>query len=260
MTGNARPQRAMVAALRRCGFALTLATANILAPTPARAGPPYATDDPDPVELKHWEFYVATQHAVERDGASGTAPHVELNFGAAPNLQLHLIAPLAYARPTGGPTAFGPSDLELGAKFRFVQEGETVPMVGTFPLVELPTGSALHGLGSGAVRAFIPFWLQKSFGPWSTYGGGGYWLNRGAGNQDYWYVGWQAQRRLSELLALGGEVFYTTADRIGGDGNLRFNLGLVLDLTVHHHVLFSSGRSIVGGTVFQGYCAYQLTL
>lgn len=82
----------------------------------------------------------------------------------------------------------------------------------------------------------------------------------GAGDQNSWFVGWQAQRRLSKLLTPGGEVFFTTADRVGGDRNLRFNLGLVLDFNDHHHLLVSAGRSIVGGTRFQGYLAYQLTL
>jgi hypothetical protein len=27
------------------------------------AGPPFVTDDPDPVENRHWEFYQALQHA-----------------------------------------------------------------------------------------------------------------------------------------------------------------------------------------------------
>jgi len=217
------------------------------------------TDDPEPVGYRHWELYLATQREVTPDGATGTAPHLEVNFGAAPDLQLHFIAPLAYARPKGGSTTYGLGDVELGAKLRFVEEGEWMPMVGAFPLVELPAGSERRGLGAGHVRFFIPLWLQKSFGPWTTYGGGGYWVNPGNGNQNYWYVGWQAQRKLSKLATVGGEVFYTTADRVGGDGNLRFNLGLVLDFTDHHHVLLSAGRSISGDTLFQGYLSYQLT-
>jgi hypothetical protein len=239
---------------------LTICIACLLASPAAHAGPPYVTDDPEPVEYLHWEFYLATQNEFTPDGATGAAPQVEVNFGAAPNLQLHLIAPLVYARPTNGATAYGSGDLELGAKLRFIEEGEWVPMMGTFPLVELPTGSEPRGLGGGQVRVFIPLWVQKSFGPWTTYGGGGYWINPRAGNQNYWYVGWQAQRQLSKLATLGGEVFYTTADRIGGTGNLRFNLGLVLDFTEHHHLLLSAGRSIAGDTKFQCYVAYQLTL
>jgi hypothetical protein len=84
-------------------------------------------------------------------------------------------------------------------------------------------------------------------------------VNPGAGNRDYGFAGWQIQRRLSDLVTLGTEVFYTTSDRIGGGDNLGSNLGLVLDFTEHHHLLFSAGRSIVGETTFQGYLAYQLT-
>lgn len=235
-----------------------LAAACLLAPAATQAGPPYVTDDPEPVETLHWELYLAAQQERTPDGATGTAPHIEINFGAAKNLQLHLIAPLAYARPNGDPTAYGLGDIELGAKFRFVEEGTRTPMVGTFPQLELPSGSAPRGLGTGHLHAFIPVWLQKSFGPWTTYGGGGYWVNPGTGNRNYWFVGWLAQRRLSKRVIVGGEVFRTTADRVGGDGNLRFNLGPVLDFS-DHHLLLSAGRSIVGDTRFEWYLAYQMT-
>ena len=245
-----------MSALRR----VALAAALVLAPATAHAGPPYVTDDPQPVAFQHWEFYLATQHAITHNAASGTAPHIEANYGALPGLQLHVIAPLAYARPAGGPTAVGAGDVELGAKLRFLDEGTWLPMVGTFPQLELPTGDAARGLGTGRLHAFVPLWLQKSLGAWTTYGGGGYWLNPGGGNRNYWQVGWHAERPIAAHAALGAELFYTTADRVGGDGNLRFNLGLVLDLTAQHHVLLSAGRSIAGESVFQGYVAYQLTL
>jgi hypothetical protein len=46
----------------------------------------------------------------------------------------------------------------------------------------------------------------------------------------------------------------------GGKGDLRFNLGLIADVSAHHHLLVSVGRSIVGDTRFQSYLAYQLTI
>ena len=239
---------------------LPVVVGTLLLSAPVLAGPPYVTDDPEPVEYQHWELYLATQHEITRDGASGTLPHIEINYGALPNLQLHLIAPLAYARPSDGGTNYGPGDLELGAKFRFVQEGARMPMVGTFPMLEVPVGSETKGLGTGHLHGFIPLWLQKSIGPWTSYGGGGYWFNPGAGNRNYGYLGWQLQRHLSELATLGAELFYTTADRSGGSGNLRFNVGLILDFTQNHHLLVSAGRSIAGETRLQGYLAYQLTL
>ncbi len=226
----------------------------------AHAGPPYTTDDPEPVPYKGWELYLGTQHEITPDDATGFAPHVEVNYGPVPNVQLHLIVPLAYDRPAGGPTSYGPGEIEVGAKLRFVQERGWRPMIGTFPLLELPTGDASKGLGTGHVHAFIPIWLQSSSGPWTTYGGGGLWLNPGAGNRDYGLFGWLLQRELVDGVSLGGELYYTTPDHTGGSENLRFDLGVVIDVTEHHHLLASAGRSIVGDTSFQTYLAYQLTL
>ena len=156
----------------------------------AQAGPPYVTDDPEPVEHKHCEIYLASQLAHDSSGWSGTSPHVEINYGVIPNLQLHLIAPVAFSAPADGSRQFGYGDTELGIKYRFLQETARLPMAGVFPLVELPTGDAARGLGAGHAQVFLPLWLQKSSGPWTTYGGGGYWINPGAGNRNWGLVGW----------------------------------------------------------------------
>lgn len=141
---------------------------------PAMAGPPFQTDDPKPVDLHHYEFYVASQQTLTADGRSGTLPHFEFNYGALPNLQLHIMAPYAFSSPSGGPTQHGYGDTELGLKYRCVQETDNVPMVGIFPMYEAPTDNAARGLGNGAAQFFLPIWLQKSWGKWSSYGGGGY--------------------------------------------------------------------------------------
>ncbi len=225
----------------------------------AHAGPPYVTDDPEPVRYRHWEVYLATLDELAADGVAGTAPHVEVNYGVWPDVQLHMIAPLAYTHPTGGATAYGPGDVELGVKFRFIEERGWRPMIGVFPLLELPTGSAQDGLGTGHLQAFLPLWIQGSSGPWTTYGGGGYGIHPGAGNRNYGLIGWLVQRSIGSL-SIGGEVYYTTADHTGGSDNLRFDVGFILDITDHHHLMGSAGRSIIGDTRLQGYFAYQLTL
>ena len=50
-------------------------------------------DDPEPVDFQHWEVYLAGAYAHERDGDSAAAPMVEVNYGALPELQLHVVAP-----------------------------------------------------------------------------------------------------------------------------------------------------------------------
>src|SRR5512135_125106 len=153
---DARPLRSRRAA--GCVVVLVALAVGRSAP----AGPPYTTDDPEPVPLHGWELYLSATRVVGASDRTGDAPHVEVNYGAAPGLQLHAIVPLGWARPAGRPTTFGLGDVELGAKLRFVEESERRPQVGTFPLVELPTGDAGRGLGAGHVRAFLPVWLQKS--------------------------------------------------------------------------------------------------
>ena len=232
----------------------------ILGSMVAWAGPPFVTDDPEPVEYRHWEFYLASQDAKNKDGWSGTAPHVEVNYGAYPNLQLHLIAPLAYSAPNEGASHYGFGDLELGAKYRFIQESNWVPMVGTFPIFDLPTGSRSNGLGSGHLRTFLPIWLQKSWGPWQSYAGGGYWFNPGSNNKDYWFFGWQVQRELSKALTLGAEIFYNSPTTKDEGGRTAFNVGTIVNITDEHHLLFSAGRDIHGQNRFSTYIAYQLTI
>jgi len=225
----------------------------------ALAGPPFLTDDPEPVDYQHWEFYVASQHTDTSGSWSGTAPHLELNYGVLTNVQLHLIAPLAYSAPSGGSTHYGYGDTEVGVKFRFLQETENRPQAGVFPLLQIPTGDAEQGLGSGHVQAFLPLWLQKSFGDWTIYGGGGYGLNPGVGNENWGYGGLVVQRQITKEFLLGGEIYHRTALQTGGRDDTAFNIGTVLDFTEHQHLLLSVGRSIDGPTDFQCYLAWQFT-
>ena len=225
----------------------------------AQAGPPYVTDDPEPVEHKHCEIYLASQLAHDSSGWSGTSPHVEINYGVIPNLQLHLIAPVAFSAPADGSRQFGYGDTELGIKYRFLQETARLPMAGVFPLVELPTGDAARGLGAGHAQVFLPLWLQKSSGPWTTYGGGGYWINPGAENRNWWFVGWLVQCQLSSKLTVGAEIFHETAKTEGGDSDTRFNVGTIFDFSPTYHLLLSAGHTIQGPSGFQAYVAFQVT-
>src|SRR5262249_26037122 len=112
----------------------------------ARAGAPFVTDDPEPVEPGHWEVFLASQLSHDPGGWSGAAPFVDANYGAVENLQLHLLVPVAVSAPEHGPNHWGLGDSEVGAKFRFVQETENRPQVGVYPIVVLPTGDEAHGL------------------------------------------------------------------------------------------------------------------
>jgi hypothetical protein len=213
---------------------------------PCLAGPPYLTDDPEPVDYQHWEVYGFSMGQQVSGGSSGFLPGVEVNYGAWPNLQLHTIVPLAYNDPSGGGTRIGLGDIELGTKYRFVDQDKDgwIPEIGVFPLVEAPTGNAARGLGAGHTQIFLPVWIQKDFGKWTTYGGGGYWVNPGAQRRDFWFAGWLLQYQLTTQLALGTEIFHTTPSTVPGRASTGLNSGLVYDFNDHWHLLFSAGQGL----------------
>jgi hypothetical protein len=128
------------------------------------AGPPYITDDPEPVEYRHWEVYLASIFTKQPEAWTATAPHLEVNYGALPNLQLHTILPMTLYAPAQGASSYGYSDTELGAKYRFVQERKWLPQIGTFPLLEVPTGSHARNLVADICRHSCPFGCKRVSG------------------------------------------------------------------------------------------------
>jgi hypothetical protein len=197
---------------------------------------------------------------------SGVGPAWEFNYGLIPNGQFHVVAPLAFDLPAGASDQFGYGDTEIGFKYRFIQEDKNgwTPMVGIFPMLEVPTGDQNRGLGAGHVRLFLPIWLQKSFGDWTTYGGGGYWINQNNwfGDKNFWFFGWLLQRKVTEKLVIGGEIFHQTADTIGGKDSTGFNLGAIYDFDEHNHLLVSAGTGIQNASstnLYSWYLGYQIT-
>lgn len=186
--------------------------------TRSLAGPPFQTDDPAPIDFRNYEFYTFTSLGRTADETDTVGPAAEFNWGALPNVHVHVIVPLAAFIPSnnsdgasaaGVPRALGLGDIETGIKFRFVQETPHRPQIGTFVMFELPTGNADKGLGVGSAWYKVPLWLQKSFGPWTTYGGGGETIfSRSSGARDYPFAGWLVQRDVGKKMTLGSEVFY----------------------------------------------------
>lgn len=247
----------------RAALALAL---SVTASGAAVGGPPFRTDDPEPVGYQNFEFYTFTTGTDVAGDTAGVGPAFEFNYGPTDDIQLHVVAPFGFDSPSGEPGHFGYGDTELGVKFRFIHEDDRGlrPMVGIFPLVELPTGNEQNGLGAGYTRAFLPVWVQKSFGSWDSYGGGGYWINRhsATGDKNYWFMGWLLQNHVTKQLTLGGEIFHQTPDKVRGKASTGFNLGGCYDFNDHDHLLFSAGRDLQHPSEnnrFSWYVGYQIT-
>ncbi len=219
-------------------------------PAWALAGPPFQTDDPEPVDFRHWEVYTFGSCDATRAGAVALGPALEVNWGAVPDVQLHLVVPASAAWLPGAPAAFGIGDTELGVKYRFVHETRHRPQVGIFPFVELATGSAAAGLGNGRTWYRLPLWMQKSAGPWTTYGGGGEVINHAPRMRNYQFAGWLLERDVRAKLTLGGEIFEHGPE---GPAALSTRSSALFDFGGYYYfrkpgfqLLFMVGHSIAG--------------
>jgi hypothetical protein len=241
-------------------YIILIGTFLLLCKSFVYAGPPYDTDDPQPVDFHHWELYCSTIGLRNSVITMGTLPHIEINYGALPNVQLHIISPLVFNTVNEGKTTYGYGDTEFGIKYRFINCDSGNFQIGIFPLLEAPTGNSNESLGNGKAQLYLPLWIQKTIGEWTTYGGGGYWINPGAGNKNYEFIGWQAQYQFVKAVSIGGELYDITASQAGGSNDFRFRIGSVIDFNDHNHLLLSAGRSIIGNTNFQWYLGYQFTI
>jgi len=141
----------------------------------AQAGPPFQTDDPTPVDLGHYEFYVFGT-------VDGTQPNltplarIRIQLGGHPQYPASCYPPFgavlpsnnpAYAPGGTGASAFGLTDMELGVKYGFIKQTAHRPRLAVSPCLRfLPavtpkaSASAVCGtscnLGRKGVRTLEP--------------------------------------------------------------------------------------------------------
>jgi hypothetical protein len=222
----------------------------------AAAGPPYLTDDPEPTELGKWEIY----NFVTFDGRHGEVDGEggwDFNYGPAEGLQLTATVPMAFERTAENGWRGGFGDVELAAKYRFVNDKKNGLQAAAFPRVILPTSA--KQLGGQRVRLLLPLWLQKDFGKTSVFGGGGYEINPGSGNRNFWQAGVAVTHDLDDKLQLGGEIFVQSSDTRGGDASAGADLGMIDQLGGPFELLLAGGPSFSAGrTSYHGYVALGL--
>jgi hypothetical protein len=223
------------------------------------AGPPFQTDDPEPVDYKHWEYYISSMNTFQPHTFSGTLPHFEVNYGLVHNVQIHILLPFNYTFQAHQGMQYGYGYTEFGLKYRFVQETEHSPQIGTFPILEIPTVPA-NGFNNGRIQLYLPLWLQKSWNKLTTYGGGGYWINPGDHNKNWTFIGWEIQYDFAEALTLGGELYYHSAQTSDSQSSVGFNAGGIVNFSSKVHFIFSIGHTIFNKANFNVYAGLLVTI
>lgn len=238
----------------RLSLRVLLIALAFLLPEAGWAGPPFLTDDPEPTDAGHWEIYAPQFEASGSGEDFAGNVGAEINYGAARDLQITVALPIAYSHDARGWKG-GVGDLEVSAKYRVYHDEPAGLQIAVFPGLTLPT--AKRGFGAGRVTALLPVWIQKDSGPWSAFGGGGYAINPGAGNRNYWTGGVALTRKLGERLLLGVEADRQSADEVGGSSETSLGLGGVVELGGPFRVLASAGPTFVhrGGDGFHAFAA-----
>ena len=124
--------------------ALGLAGAAI----PARAGPPFLTDDPLPTDKGHWEIYAFTA-AEGRGSTLDDDAGLDLNYGPFDDVQFTATLPLSFSHAPYEGWRSGTGDVELGVKYRLFHDKRRGVSASIFPRAILPTagtrGLKRHG-------------------------------------------------------------------------------------------------------------------
>jgi hypothetical protein len=232
---------------RRTGAAaIAAALACALAASPGVASPPFETDDAEPTEYGHFETYLFTSGSRAQPGMSGTALGFEITYGLLPDLEIGVEVPWDYERADDRGSRFGVTSAQVSLQYRFVHEDEDgwLPQISFAPAIVMPLGGAGHRMTDSETREFLPVWAQKAVGDWLVFGGGGYWINPGRDNRDFWFFGVAALRRVTDKLQLGIEVFHEGAEVRGETGGAGVNVGAVYELSEGLEMVGAIGRGV----------------
>lgn len=230
----------------------------LIASSGAWAGPPFVTDDPEPVDHRHWEINSAITGTWGGGATSAGIPSVDINYGAVPNVQLHAQPRFSYEK-AGEDAHTGLDDTEIGVKYRFFNmesRGSTL-MAGVYPMYQVPTGRTALGPDRGKHQLFLPLWIQRDTEKWTMYGGWGYRINPGEGNKDSVFTGATALYNVCDGVQLGGELFHETPGTVDGSSLRGFNLGGMLRLSESYNLLLSAGRRFADISQSAFYIALQ---
>jgi hypothetical protein len=241
----------------RIGLATLTAGLTLIYALPAIAGPPYQSDDPQPTDYRHYEIYTFNKGVRSKGDLSGTSG-IDFNYGAAPNLQLTATLPVGLDFPLNGITAFGLSNVELAAKYRLLHQDTFGFDVAVFPRVFLPSGS--RSVGDRQASFLLPIWVQKDWGEWSAFGGGGCQFSAAGRSHDFCIYGGTLTRQVLPKLQLGVEVFHQTADRAGNIATTSLGIGAKYDLDKNIHLLGYAAKGIQNARTTNQYSWYTAIL
>lgn len=225
----------------------------------AMAGSPFLTDDPDPGVYGQHELFlfgILSDTDVVLEEPYLLAPVLGYDWTALPNFQLSIAIPYAW-NTSNIHAEHGMDDIQLGFKYRFLEETETRPQLAFVPTFYLPTGREDFTNGQNWYQ--FPVAIQKGWGALTTYAEVGWTYNPASGQKNFPFAGWQVQYDFTPRLTLGVELYGLGATSGQGTPSGIVNAGGYYHITSHVDILFSAGHSVVGQDRTVAYLALYWT-
>ncbi|MHC4445352.1 MAG: hypothetical protein ACYTBZ_06275 [Planctomycetota bacterium] len=261
--------------------ALALLVGFIVSPQPSLAGPPLITDDPDTPGKGGWEINLSYNLEVTRErivelmpsGRTRTKLHLarehmvpllDINYGLMENDQWKIEFPLLIEREPDGTYQRGIGDLEVGWKFRFLEQDQFPVSLSIYPQAVIPTGDHRRGLGASKPQYVFPLQIGRHFGDdrLFLYGEVGYAAFMARDQDDGWFYGLAVEYQLFEGFDILGEINGKVPVTGPSHPHVLFNLGCKYQLSEYLKLIVAMGRSFSAqdgdGPVFIGFWGLQI--
>lgn len=245
------------------GLILCLVLMIVMLPSESLlAGPPYLNSDPVPAPYREVDVYLYSYTSKLSQFLTAQVPAIEVQYGVSPDLEFNATIPLAttvslnHAYPGG----VGLGDMQIGMTYRFIHETSYFPQVGIAPIYFIPTGDVNRNLGNGQYWIMLPLLAQKSWGPWTAYGGPGYAYNGASYAKNFVFGGMVLQRDINSKLTVGGEFYYQGASSRYLSASTIINFGFNYNISKTFAVLGSAGHSVSGASNFVTYIGLNWSL
>lgn len=216
-----------------------------LLPVSTEAGNPLFTNDPETPGAGGWEINIS--HNIERllSERNEDLPLLNINYGSTANNQWKISIPVRHFDPRGDEDHWGIGDIQLGWKYRFIDEDEHGFMASVYPQPLLPTGNEALAIGDGRLELFLPAQVGKHLfdDKLFMYGEVGYNVVFEDAAMNSWFYGLAGEWQVTEKVELVGEIAGVAFPGGGEPDDTFFFGGFNYQLTEHVVFMTSFGRS-----------------
>jgi len=210
----------------------------------AQAGPPMITNDPDTPGAGVWEINTAATGGRTRDAWDFAAPDVDVNLGVGDRVQLSVHGAWQHVRADGAPWSSGWGDVELGARWRFLDDETDGVSMAVQPLwiKNWSSSARRRGLASEHAEYVLPVQIAHDLG--TVAGGMEIARHFVASEPDAWQIGAYVERDCFKASECLGEI--VTEHTNGESTRTTLNFGGRVPLTTTLKLLASIGSELSG--------------